>query len=85
MRSSFGVALAQVALAVAPEAPLACEVRERDGRRAVAAPLLAELLGIDAPAAVLLERASRYCCAEDKPPKSDSDGVLRSLIAVAIS
>lgn len=85
MRPALRIAFAEVALLVATEAPLASQVRKRNGSGSVAAPLTAELLGMDAPAAVLLERTSRYGCAEDEPPKSRSDGVLKSLMAVAIS
>lgn len=85
MRPSLRITFAEVALLVATEAPLASQVRKRNGSGSVAAPLTAELLGMNAPAAVLLERTSRYGCAEDEPPKSRSDGVLKSLMAVAIS
>jgi len=58
MRPALRIAFAEVARLVAAEAPLACQVRKRNGSGSVAAPLTAELLGMDAPAAVLLERLS---------------------------
>lgn len=59
MRPALRITFAEVAGPVATEAPLTSQIRERNGSRTVATPLAAELLGMNAPAAVLLERACR--------------------------